>query len=179
VRIIDHISEVVAELKPYLPKIEQRFNEENERFKTLLAADHSLIGHILKHHLIVEVYLNRYLTTKYPDLAWDEADLRFSQKVKLLVSDRDPRAQFVVPGIKELNRIRNRFGHNLDVKLIVSEQPEMLKCLSIARKGVDYKDPAFVIQDFATVACTFLIVDDDVEKIFKEAFARVVNKIRG
>jgi hypothetical protein len=176
VRIIDHISEVVAELRPQLPKLEQRFNEENEHFKRLLAADHSLIGHVLKHHLIMEVYLNRYLAAKYPNLSWDKADLRFAQKIDLLVSDADPRAQFVIPGIKELNRIRNRFGHRLDVVLSVREQTEMLKCLAIARKGVHYKDPGLVIQDFVTVACTFLIVNKDVEKVFEEAFSRVVKK---
>jgi len=171
-RDVDHIDAVVAELRKDLPAIERRFNEENERFKVLLAADRSVIAHVLKYHLIVEVYLNRYFEMRYPNLAWDEAELRFTQKVNLLTSQSDARVAFVAPGIKELNRIRNKFGHQLDATLGLSDQSAMLRCLAVARAGVEYNDPTRVLHDFATVACTFLTVDPDIERVFQLAFER-------
>lgn len=169
---VDYIAAVVAELRPHFPQIERRFNEENERFKALLATDRSIVAQVVKFHLIVEVYLNRFLAARYPKLAWDDADLRFGQKIQLVGSDRTDRVQFVAPGIKELNRIRNRFGHRLDASLDLSDEAEMLHCLSIARAGVTSSDPVLVIQDFTAVACTFLTVHEDVEEVFERAYER-------
>jgi hypothetical protein len=175
VRDIDNISSVVDELRSSLPEVERRFNAENDRFKELLKADHDQIGRVLKCHLIVEVYLNRYLTSRFPALRWDEAELRFAQKLSMLPLD-DLRTQFIAPGLSELNRIRNRFGHRLQASIVLSDLPECTKALAIARRGKTYIEPLEVIEDFATVASTWLIVDPVVEKIFNEAFRRAAEK---
>jgi hypothetical protein len=83
-RDIDFIPEVVAKLAPQLPRIEKRFNQENEAFKSLLAQDHDLIGRVLKCHLIIENYINRHLESTSPSHNWQGARLRFAQKIELL-----------------------------------------------------------------------------------------------
>jgi hypothetical protein len=83
-RDIDFIPDVVAELAPQLPKIEKRFNEENEAVKKLLAQDHDSIGRVLKCHLIIENYINRHLESVSPSHSWQAASLRFGQKMELL-----------------------------------------------------------------------------------------------
>lgn len=98
--------------------------------------------------------------------------MRFAQKVALLNLKENERVMYVLPGIRELNRIRNRFGHELDAELGLSDLTEMLKCLSLARSGVEFVDPVAVIREFATVACTFLTIDPEVERIFQNAFER-------
>jgi hypothetical protein len=44
------------------------------------------------------------------------------------------------------------------------------------RPGKDYASPLEVIEDFTTVACTWLIVDKEIAGIFDEAFARAKKK---
>jgi hypothetical protein len=170
-RDIDFIPEIVAELRPHLPRIEDRFNQENEAFKDLLAADHDLIGFVLKCHLIVENYINRHLESVSPEHDWKDARLTFSQKVALL-----PRANlkvaWVLPGIKELNKVRNRFGHSIAARIIFDDLTECLKVLGTARNGKHYNDVAEVIQDFTTVACTWLIIDPEIDLLFTQAFER-------
>src|SRR5215470_10475860 len=111
-RDVDFIPDVVAELAPQLPKIEKRFNEENEAFKKLLAQDHDLIGRVLKCHLIIENYINRHLESVSPSHSWQAARLRFSQKIELL-PEGNAKVEWILPGIKEINTIRNRFGHRI------------------------------------------------------------------
>ena len=67
-RIIDGLENFMNSLKPYLPQIEEAFNEENERYKALIEQDHKLIGRVLKSHLILEQYLNKFLLNRYSGL---------------------------------------------------------------------------------------------------------------
>lgn len=169
-KIIDKVKEVVQQYGEHFDKIEAEFNQQNEYFKSLLNTDHDILGRVLKFHLIVEHYLTNYLQNKFIDLDFSNARLSFSQKIKL-ISQRDTRAAFVKPGIIELNRIRNKFGHNLRAELTLNDQKEMLKVLKIARKSNSYEEPLDVINDFATVASTFLIVNpEEIDVLFQEIF---------
>lgn len=111
-RDIKGIDEVVRKIRPHLPEIEESFERENERFKSLLAQAHDLIGRVLKCHLIVENYLDRFLTAHLNVSKLADAKLSFFQKVQLLPSEGHAIA-FVKPGIAKLNSVRNKFGHTL------------------------------------------------------------------
>src|SRR5688572_4877934 len=112
-RDIDFIPQVMAELAPHFPEIENRFNEENEAYKKLLAQDHDAIGRVLKCHLILEVYINRHLATASPTDDWQSVRLNFATKVDLLPHG-NVKIAWVVPGIRETNKIRNSFGHQIN-----------------------------------------------------------------
>jgi hypothetical protein len=64
-RDIEGIETVMRKLEPHWPNIMAHFNSENEKFKALVSQDHDLLGRVLKSHLIVEHYLNRFLTEHY------------------------------------------------------------------------------------------------------------------
>jgi|SRR6185437_2295475 len=171
-RIIDKIPEVIQKHKKEYSLIEEEFNKQNEKYKSFLHRDHDFIGRILKYHLITEYYINEYLANKFPEIEFNSIELRYYQKLSLL-PERDYRVEFVKNGLKELNKLRNRFSHTLDVKVDLKDLVEMKTVLSITRKEKKYQKPLDVIEDFTTVACTFLIVspkeiNDLFTKLFKE-----------
>lgn len=174
-RDIDFIPDVVAELAPLLPSIEERFNQENEMFKKLLAQDHDLIGRVLKCHLIIENYINRHLESASPSHDWQDAKLRFAQKIELLPK-ANAKVAWVLPGIREINIIRNRFGHRITASLSPNDLAACISVLTVARSGQHYTDPIKIIEDFTTIACTWLIIDPEIERIFAEAFSRARRK---
>ena len=102
----------------------------------------------------------------------DGANLSFYQKAKLIPDD-DLRAKFVKEGILKLNSIRNRFSHNLDAEVDIHELDSMLEVLNITREEIYYEDPVRVIQDFTTVGCTFLLINEELDELFVEAFKQI------
>lgn len=174
-RIIDKVKEVVQKYGEHFDEIEAEFNKQNDYFKSLVNTDHDILGRVLKFHLIVEHYLTNYLQNKFSDLDFTKARLSFSQKINL-ISQRDNRAAFVKPGIIELNKIRNKFGHNLGAALTFKDQKEMLKVLEVARQGKTYDNPLEVIIDFSTVASTFLIVNpEEIDVLWQDIFESLQN----
>lgn len=168
-RIIDKIEEIVQRHKKEFDHIEEEFNRQNEKYKAFLYQDHDFIGRLLKYHLITEYYINEYLENKFPDINFKAVDLRYFQKLSLL-PDND-RVAFVKRGLRELNRIRNMFSHNLDAKIDLSQLQEMLTVLGITRKETKYTEPGQVIEEFTTVACTFLIVSPkEINDLFSSLF---------
>lgn len=98
-----------ATMKEYFQAMEVEF----AAVKTRWNQDTDLIGRILRAHLFVEHYVLEYLREENPKLgSLDDARLSFSQKVALLSSDNHM-LEDTIPGIKHLNKIRNRLAHNL------------------------------------------------------------------
>ncbi|HDR9511800.1 hypothetical protein C5615_36350 [Burkholderia cepacia] len=76
--------------------------------------DITAIGRILRAHLYVEHYLTEHLQQVNPRLGdLDDARLTFAQKVNLLDGSWNIAIRQLIPGIKQLNKIRNRLAHNL------------------------------------------------------------------
>lgn len=172
-RDIEGIDRIVRTLSPHLKEIEENFDRENEHFKSLLSQDHELIGRVLKCHLIVENYLDRFLNDHINCSDLSEAKLTFFQKVKLLPSHGSAVA-FVKPGINKLNSIRNRFGHTLQPELHPHDLEPMLQVLHAVRPSIQYPSAIEVIEAFTTVACTWLIVvPPHLRDVWQEAFVEV------
>ena len=50
----------------------------------------------------------------------------------------------------------------------------MKEVLSVARKGKEYEKEIEIVEDFTTVACTFLIVDpEEIDLLFHEVFKTI------
>jgi hypothetical protein len=111
------------------------------------------LGRVLKCHLIVEHYLNRFLVAHFGIDNFDDVRLTFAQKAKLL-SDRAA-AAFVKPGIVQLNRIRNRFGHSLGAELSDADLGSIRTVLDIARRGVTFGSPVEAIEAFTRWRAAF------------------------
>jgi hypothetical protein len=153
-RDIEGIENVVESLKPHWAAIDAYFAEENARYKGLMAGDHDALGRVLKCHLIVENYLNRYLEAHYSLADVNDIRLSFYQKSKLL-PDAASAAAFIKPGILELDAIRNKFSHQLDVNIQNVSMNGINDVLSVARSGIVFRDKLERIEAFTTVACTF------------------------
>ena len=135
------------------------------------------MGRVLKCHLIVEHYIDRFLSAHYGIEDIDGVRLTFFQKAQLLPSQRTA-ASFVKPGVLGLNTIRNRFGHTLDTEIREQDLGAINEVLAIARRGVAFADAIQRLEAFTTVACTFLIVaPPKLQAVFMDAFSEVrVNK---
>ena len=173
-RDIEGIDEVVRKIKPFLPEIEENFERENDRFKALISQDHGLIGRVLKCHLILEHYLERFLEQHFATESIADAKLSFFQKAQLLPSQGHA-AAFVRPGILKLNAIRNKFGHTLSPDLEMGELEPLSQVLRVVRAGATFPEPIDVIEAFTTVACTWLII---VPKHLQQAWADAFSHVR-
>jgi hypothetical protein len=172
-RDIEGIDHVVDKLRPHWNDIDAHFERENYRFKDLFARDHDVLGRVLKCHLIVEHYLERFLGTHFGIDDVSGAKLSFFQKAFLL-PNKGVAAAFVRPGILKLNAIRNQFGHTLEPVLTFEDLGAISTILGVARPGVDFEEPINAIEAFTTVACTWLIVPPPgLQQVFVEAFSEI------
>ena len=172
-REIEGIEKVVAYLQPHMADIEARFHAENESYINLMNRPHDIIGRLLKCHLVVEHYLERFLAEHYGIENIRAAKLGFFNKVGLLPS-RASSAAFVKPGILKLNSLRNQVGHNLGADISFDDLGPINGVLNVARPGVGFQAPIEAIEAFTTVACTWLIVPPkELQRLFTEAFSEV------
>jgi hypothetical protein len=172
-RDIEGIDLVVQKLRPHMAEIEDHFNRENERFIALLQHQHDVVGRLLKCHLIVEHYLERFLTENYGLENVTDAKLNFFNKVMLLPT-RASSAAFVRLGVQKLNSLRNKAGHNLGAEPELARLGPILEALQVARPTANFDSAIDAIEAFTTVACTWLIVPPKhLQQLFIEAFAEV------
>jgi hypothetical protein len=87
-RDIEGIEDVIQSLKPHWAAIDADFAEENARYKLLIARDHDVLGRVLKCHLVVENYLNRFLEAHYRLTDVEDVRLSFYQKARLYLTRR-------------------------------------------------------------------------------------------
>ena len=79
-----------------------------------------MFGRIIKCHLISEIYIDRYLTDKLSLPNLSDARLSYYQKVMLLPERNEAPALFK-SGLFTLNKLRNKFAHNLEARLSKTE----------------------------------------------------------
>jgi len=172
-RDIEGIEKVVARLKPHWAEIETHFHIENQHFIALMERPHDVLGRLLKCHLIVEHYLDRFLKEHYGIEEVEEARLGFLNKAMLLPSKASS-AAVVRPGIIKLNALRNRCGHNLTEEILFADLGPISQVLEIARSGARFATPIEAIEAFTPVACTWLIIaPHDLQELFMDAFSEV------
>jgi len=168
--------EALEILKPHFDTITAHFKEEQARYTQLLARDHDAIGRLLKCHLVLEHYLDGYLTNKVGLGNLEKARLRFFQKVQIL-PDEDAPMLFLKPGILKINSIRNRCAHNLDAAIDDNELGELSELLALSRPDQEFDSSIERIEAFTTLCCTWLAVSPpDIENIFKNAWEEFSEK---
>jgi hypothetical protein len=123
------------------------------------------IGRILRAHLHVEHYLTEHLQHENPNLGdLETARLSFAQKVNLLKTD-SAAIQMLLPGIRHLNKIRNRLAHNLEENVtdddaVIFLSQAMFKGLrdegAKLKEGILSAAPLDVLDDFAEFASAML-----------------------
>ncbi|MDE0331266.1 MAG: hypothetical protein OXL41_05300 [Nitrospinae bacterium] len=170
---IERVKEIVAVLEPHWKEIEEFVEAENMKFKALLRSDHTKSGRILKCHLIAETYVERYLCEKLSLAAISSARLSYFQKVMLLPEDNGPPA-IIKPGLLLLNKIRNKFAHNLDTDVSIDELEPMIGVLAVTGRSINGLSAIDAIESFTALACTWLLVSPPhLEALFAKAFSNV------
>jgi hypothetical protein len=139
--------------------LSRRFQAFSERWDQ----DAGTIGRIVRAHLFVEYYLTQYIQVKNPNLAdIDEAKLGFAQKVALL-SPGDKSIGHLIPGLRRLNKVRNRLAHTLKAEVALEDSQDLLSIDIFremrnagARPQLPSEDPVDILEDFAKHAGTLL-----------------------
>jgi len=165
---------LVEILGPHWVIIERDFEARAKEFNRLMRKDHELLGRVLKSHLIMEHYMDKFLSSHYSIENIDDLRLSFFQKAKML-PDLNAKAVFVKEGILELNAVRNKFGHELDVTIDQACLKSMGGVLRISREGQTFPHPVETIEAFTAVACTFLSTSTpEIEELFAKAFKQAL-----
>jgi len=165
--------------------VSEAFHAEYAAMKSQWNQDVTAIGRILRAHLYVEHYLTEHLqqvNPRLPDL--DEARLTFAQKVHLLDGDWNIGIRQLTPGIKQLNKVRNRLAHNLAATVTDEDAAVFLSVpmfgairnLTVKRQGTDLsEDPLDVLDRFAEFAALHL---HNSSSAFGKAYEQAINEPR-
>lgn len=170
---IDGVHKILEVMKPHMSSIERHFTEMNNMFLGLINQPHDNIGRVLKCHLVIENFLTGFLRDYYKIESLDSLKLRFAQKVEII-----PRAgvsaSFVRPGIIQLNKIRNKFSHDLSTHIEKHDISAIYEVLAVARRKSTFDDPIEAIEAFTPIACAFLsLPPPELQKVFLEAFTSI------
>lgn len=142
------------------------------------------IGRILRAHLHVEYYLTEFLQYTNPQIGnLDETHITFNQKVNLLQSD-DWTVSYLIPGIRHLNKIRNRLAHNLEATVNEEDATVFLQGMFKAFRdagasGSDKQlstNPIDVLEEFAEFASSMLHAPSGQHS---KAFSQALNELSG
>ncbi|MBI2069770.1 MAG: hypothetical protein HYT79_04135 [Elusimicrobia bacterium] len=150
-----------------------------KKFLSIWEQDAEKIGRVLRAHLAVEHFLAEHIQATNPKLgSLDNARLSFAQKIDLL-DEHDRMAEFLKPGLRRLNQIRNRLAHKLKMD-IDAEDREAFLAIEIframrdegsKRTGPPADDPLSVIEQFAKFASGLLQTTANPQaNLWKEAY---------
>lgn len=108
----------------------------SDEFQNKLSVAHDDLGLVLKCHLITEDALSRYLQDAKGLANIDKARLSFSQKAELI--DSSDGLIFSKKGaLKQLNKVRNKFGHNFAMELTIDDMGEIGAHIGVYLVGVE------------------------------------------
>lgn len=128
----------------------------NSEFKDLSSVESTHLNAVLKNHLIIEHYIDRYLEAAFPEIElWGEMRLRFSTKTKML-SNKRTTLSMVLPGIEALNRVRNKYAHNLHYVPSPSDYVEITEFITMWRSAAGQSVPVKledVLAQFTITSC--------------------------
>ncbi|KAA8983346.1 hypothetical protein [Halospina sp. K52047b] len=149
-------------MKKYpLPPLVGGFDNGKVTWQSIESVNYDELGYLLSCHLIIEHYLDNFLAT-YPaaPFGWGAAKLTFSQKVALISELSFPEPYNIPPVIKYLNKLRNRFSHNINKSLTGADLLPISrfvdKCMAEGERNEDPpKEPREVLHFFTLIVCSY------------------------
>jgi hypothetical protein len=145
------------------PLFSDSFRDLEVNWNKIEGVDFELVGRILICHLLLEHYINMFIeleTSKEFD--FNNARLSFSQKLKLISKIESFKEVGIIKGIEILNKIRNKFSHNLKVQI---DSNDIVYIKSVVDKiGTNESSPAddneysdlATIESFTSMTCAFM-----------------------
>lgn len=125
-------------------EIESELSEEENKFHTefheLIGNKTDEIGILLLCHLLIEYYMDRYILVAYPTIEkYKELSLSFSKKINFIFRNKTI-FHSLYEGLNALNRIRNKYAHELKYNLTTKDIEPILKTIQSAentnKKGI-------------------------------------------
>jgi hypothetical protein len=140
------------------PALEKDLHSFNLKYSFLSNRNDQSSSRILKYHLLLEHYLDKYLEAANPAIKnWGQARLTFHQKLELV---QHPQTAFVLitPGIRCVNTIRNRVSHNLEVNLSEDALNPIRDFLNIwyTALGRPIRSDIDMVEDFTLTCCAII-----------------------
>lgn len=133
-----------------------RFNLE---FKGLIEGGNINLSVVLRSHLIIEYYLDRYLKWAIPEVEnWELIRLTFSKKLDIS-NNKKTSIALLYPAIKSLNKMRNKYAHNLNYSPAEQDYLPISKFVEIwfSAGGEDIPSNfSDLIQAFTLIAAGFI-----------------------
>ena len=158
-------------LKQHMKEIEDDLKIANEEYFKLLNKDHNFIGRLITNHLVIEFYLNKFISNYYKSSEIiDYGNLSFYQKIYLLPKEKFWWPNFI-DGLREFNSLRNKFSHKLDYSIKADDVDGIKKFVQMfmKEKNVEELDLISVIEEFTKWAFGFLrIQPENIQNIFNE-----------
>lgn len=152
------------------PKFNEDFLKNGPEWQKVKGLDFENVGRILICHLSIEHYINKFIEFQTPtDFNWDDSRLSFSQKLKLLSNNHSLNKHEIIKGIESLNKIRNKYSHNLEAKIDSKDITIIKKILLdfriINKKNktekeikhfLDLYDDIALIESFTNFVCAYI-----------------------
>lgn len=142
-----------------MPPLVGGFADGKVTWQRLDDIDFDMLGYLLSCHLVIEHYLDHFLQAEaQASLDWDGARLTFAQKAALATSLPFVAGYNFMPALKHLNSLRNRFAHNIDVKLVEKDFEPLRSFLLSCTKdpGGVPTQPRKILSMFMGVACAYM-----------------------
>lgn len=139
------------------------FRELDVKWNKIEGVNFELVGRVLICHLIIEHYLTVFIELEISrKLTLDKLRLTFSQKLKLIEDNEALKETGIIKGIEIVNKIRNKFSHNLkvdinvnDIKFLKSVVDKIRDKESTSSENIEYSDIA-IIESFTSMVCAFM-----------------------
>ena len=130
----------------------------NKQWQIFWQKDTDQLGTILICHLSIENYIENYLEAANPAIGSIKSKrLSFSTKLDLMGGDNKI-IQMLMPGLKQLNRIRNRLAHNMEENVTDEDLLPIKNIVWPWHKagGKPCNEGVELIKDFALMATGFM-----------------------
>lgn len=137
--------------------------------------DTKILGLILKYQLITEKYVNDLLEYIYPNCPYTDEILkqRFAKRIEILskIFSKDSALMKLIHGIDELNRIRNKFAHNLEYHIKIEDIRKISLQMKYRKLEAEEDEIIELIGKFVSiVGSTFPLYYGETHEAFKREF---------
>ena len=159
-RFVEKVIEILGGKERFKQVVDNEFIDMRRRWDL----DVTNIGRILRSHLYVEHYLMQHITKANPRLGdTSKARLTFSQKLSLLDTSHTYLSE-LIPGLRQINLVRNRLAHRLEASLTAEDvqvflSHAMFNAMRIegAKPSAPSMEPIDVLEEFAQYAAHLMV----------------------
>jgi hypothetical protein len=142
-------------------KIELELASFNKEYNGLIEGENKNLSEVLRSHLVIEYYIDRYLTLAIPEVEdWEQLRLTFSKKLEIINNKRTSIAM-LYPALKALNKLRNNYAHNLNYKPNTDDYEPITNFITIWYSAMKKNIPLNfyqLIQQFTLMVAAFIDV---------------------